>query len=266
MDLQPLLGTDGGTLAPQRAIYYPVSDDRGESGLQFYVVDILVGQLKVYFQSMEQQALVGGNQFFYWERGNPASCLAPDVYIIEDEAVPIRTVSAWNVWERGGKVPALAFEVVSDEYEKDYDPRLLARYEALGVRELFRFDPQARFMRRPVKNGPREVLSHFVRTSEGRLEKQPVDLQRGAKSAVYGFYLRPATDDSLRLFLRPGGLFPVDTPEERAAAEAQRAAAEAQRAATEDQRAGVEAERATAAEEEIERLRAELARLRGETL
>lgn len=250
MDLQPLNGTDGETLAPQRTISYPVSDDTGQTGLQFYVARILVGQLKVYFQATEQQVLVGGNQFFSWERDNPTSCLAPDVYVIEDEA-PIRTVSAWKVWERGGKVPTLAFEVVSDEYEKDYDPRLLARYEALGVRELFRFDPQARFARRPGKNGPREVLGHFVRNGEGRLEKQPVHLQRGAKSTVYDFYLRPAADESLRLFLRPGGLFPVETPEERAAAEAQRAAAEAQRAA--------------AAEEENERLRAELARLRGET-
>ena len=41
-------------------------------------------------------------------------------------AFPLPQPAIDGVLAEIGKVPALAFEVVSDEYEKDYDPRLLA--------------------------------------------------------------------------------------------------------------------------------------------
>jgi Uma2 family endonuclease len=256
--------------------HYVVNDQMGESGLQSFVVHILLDLLKSWFEAMERTMLVGENQFFYWKKGQPG--LAPDLYVVEDEPTPLKTVRAWKVWERRGKVPSLVLEVVSDEYEKDYDPAQIASYEQLGVRELVRYDPEARRVRRPGIYGPRRVLSHFVRNEDGRLIEQPVDLRRGLRSSLYGFYLIPASDESLRIAVGPyrRGLWPLAEERaaaeaeraaaeaERAAAEAERAAAEAERAAAEAERAAAEAERADTAELEVQRLRAELERLRAE--
>jgi Uma2 family endonuclease len=111
--------------------------------------------------------LVGGNQNFYFEKGDPKRYLAPDVYIIPDEATPLEEVKTWKLWEHNGKGPVLAIEVVSDEYDKDYSPETLNSYERLGVQELIRYDPLHRMHPRATKFGPRQLLTHFVRDTQG---------------------------------------------------------------------------------------------------
>jgi Uma2 family endonuclease len=251
-------------------VWYPESDHMGESGLQKWVCDLMIGLLTNYFaENEERPMLVGGNQFFYLREGDDQLRLAPDVYVIEDEITSLAMVRSWRLWEHEGKGPALAIEVVSDEYDKDYDPAQLARYERLGVRELLRYDPEFYLHPRALKFGPRRLLTHWTRNGAGRLIEQSLTSKRAVKSALFDFWFVHEAHRSLRLGVGPQGRRLWPTAEERAQAEAERAQAEAERAQAEAERAQAEAERAQAeaeranrAEAELERLRAELERLR----
>ncbi len=221
---------------PATPVVYPESDHMGESGLQKWVSDLLIGLLNSFFEAMvERPMLVGGNQFVYLREGDSELRLAPDVYVIEDEPTRIVDVKSWKLWEHEGKGPALAIEVVSDEYDKDYDPEQLLRYQMLGVRELVRYDPEFYLHPRALKFGPRRLLTHWVRNSAGLLMEQPLASKRSARSTLYDFWFVHQPHRSLRLGVGPEGqkLWRTD------------------------------AERATIAEAEVERLRAELERLRG---
>jgi Uma2 family endonuclease len=223
-------------------VHYPVSDDMGESGLQHFVVHPLLSLLKEFFAARGRPALVAGNQFFYYKRGDPRACVAPDAYVIDDCSVSIADVGSWKLWERDGKVPTLAIEVVSEAFKKDYAERMVERYEQLGVRELVRYDPEY------ALRGVRRLLSHFVRDERGRLVAQEHPRDR-VRLQAYDVWLVQQPDRSLRIGLGPMGTTLWPTLAERAGMAAAEAAARAEEAA--------------AAAAEVEGLRAELARLRG---
>lgn len=214
-------------------VHYPVCDNMGESVLQNDVNSLLRGLLQDYFAATGRRCFVGSNQFAYYERGNPRACVSPDVYVIDEEAASQRELRSWKVWEHGGKAPTLALEVVSDEYQKDYADELVARYQALGVKELFRYDPEPR-------GCVRRTLSHFVREATGKLVERVCPPDRVYCSS-YDLWLVQQANLSLRVGLGPEGaaLWPTQ-------AEARAREAEARRAA----------------EEELARARAELAELR----
>jgi Uma2 family endonuclease len=94
------------------------------------------------FQILEaafaDRAVIGSEQFVYWDPTDPKACCAPDVMVRVGE--PDAPFDSWKVWERGA--PQLAIEVISAS-DADYAPweRKLERYRHVGVRELVRFDP-----------------------------------------------------------------------------------------------------------------------------
>lgn len=245
-------------------VHYPVSDDMGESSLQLLVIHVLLDLLRDYFAALERPVFVGANQFFYYKRGDAGAVVAPDVYTIDDEEIPAWGVKSWKTWEHDGKGPTLAIEVVSDEYAKDYADTVLERYQALGVRELVRYDPGA------LGRKHRERFAHYVRDDRGKLARRVTSDNR-VRLLSYDFWLVHHLHDMLRVGVGPKGASLWPTSAERiAAAEAEvKAAAEAQAEASEAQ-SRAEAERAAAAEAqsraeaEVVRLRAELAALRGE--
>jgi Uma2 family endonuclease len=211
-------------------VVYPVTDNMGESGLQSFVIRILQALLVDYFAALGRPVLVGGDQFFYYERGNPRACVAPDIYVVDNDTTRQQDVLSWKVWEHGGKVPTLALEIVSSDYRKDYRAEILDRYQQLGVRELIRYDPE------PNPRAPRQLLTHYLRDDAGQLVHSPSPPDR-VRSACFDFWVVHQPDQSLKLATGPHGLTPWLTTAERTAA---------------------------AAAAEIQRLRAELARLRGE--
>lgn len=224
-------------------VVYPVCDFRGESGLQTFVIQVLLDLLRDYAAQLERPVFVNSNQFFYYKKGDPRAVVAPDVYTIDGVTMHPSQVRCWKTWEPEAKPPTLAIEVVSDEYRKDYADTMLERYQQLGVRELVRYDPS----HRGRKN--RELLAHFVREESGQLVRRPVFGER-LQLVSYDLWLIPHAKDALRLGVGPKGRSLWPTAAERAAAEAERADAADERAA--------------AAEAELARLRAELAALRGE--
>jgi Uma2 family endonuclease len=226
--------------AYEDGVYYPVSDDMGESGLQNLINFTLLLLLRDYFAAQGRAVLVGSDQFFYYRRGDPGAVVSPDVYLIDDETTEQQDIKSWKVWQRG-KVPDLALEIVSDEYRKDYADVLLERYEALGVRELVRYDPEH------AGHKHRQLLSHWVRDGH-RLVPRPT-LHDRIRCVSFDLWLVLHPDRTMRLGLGPHGATLWPTPAERARHEAERARHEA--------------DRARQAEAEVQRLRDELTRLRG---
>ncbi|MCY1072409.1 hypothetical protein OV090_47125 [Nannocystis sp. RBIL2] len=70
-------------------VFYPVSDDAGQSGLQSVVIHLLLDLLEDYFAVLERPVFVGANQFLYYKQGDPRSVVAPDVYATPD--LPFQT-------------------------------------------------------------------------------------------------------------------------------------------------------------------------------
>lgn len=86
---------------------------------------------------------IGADQFVYFDAENPERCLAPDAFV--KMGVNDSLFDSWKTWEHGA--PELCVEVLSPSDTSEYltPSQKLARYRALGVRELvvFNFDAAA---------------------------------------------------------------------------------------------------------------------------
>lgn len=207
--------------------FYPVTEKVGEELLQRLIMELLRPLIAEWLSGQGRPALVGADQFIYWEQFNARKAVSPDVYVLPGVA-PDTPVTAWKVWETG-VVPSFCFEVVSGDRLKDYEeaPR---RYADLGIEELVLFDPHSDDSARRVR------WQVFRRIGDDLIGVETSDGDR-VRSAVLGGWLRQTGTGMatrVRVASDPRGdvLVPTD------------------------------AERARAAEEELERLRAEVERLR----
>lgn len=240
--------------------YYVEHDHMGESSFQFFLIHSLVELIRFFLENERKTAFVAGNQFMHLTKGDSQANLAPDVYVIPDVQLADDEVRSWRLWEHEGQGPCLAIEIVADEADearKDYQPQTLEKYQQMGVKELFRYDPYG--VGRRLGTGRRVLLSHFVRDAAGLLQEQPLTDPWRARSTLYGFWLVHSPPRTLRLATGPDGSVPYPT---RAEALALRAAEESKRAAEESKRAAEESKRATEAERLLAEARGEIQRLR----
>jgi len=204
-------------------------------------------------------AVIGGNQFLYYNPRNRRDNLSPDVYVGFD-LTPPGSRNVWFTWVEG-KAPDIVFEITSPSTQRkdlSREPRgKVTLYAQLGVREYYVYDPQ-QVMRPPLKA--------FV-LREGRLEEILLLPSGGVWSALLRAELRafaiPATEWELGgIYLRvidPASGEPIRVGEEvlqdyRAARE-QVTTLEERLTDAEQARRDAE-ERARQAEEELSRLRA----------
>lgn len=137
----PFVTSPEGRLRHRRAprpIVFPVEEQVPESKRHFKLRTALYAILEL---ALGKGAVLGSDQFVYWNARDPRRCLAPDVFVFvgrDDE-----DFKSWKTWERGGP-PQLAVEIVSDSDDEPlrWDEKL-ERYHELGVRELVRFDADA---------------------------------------------------------------------------------------------------------------------------
>jgi hypothetical protein len=268
-------------------VRYPAEDHMGEHELQTWLSVHLWRAVQRYLHSRNRAVRTGHDQFFYWSKGDPTQRIAPDVYVL-DVAGPDDFVGVWKVWE-GPYAPALAIEIVGDDWHKDYD-HAPVQYSTLGARELIIYDPWV-----TQKSRKRVRWQVYRRVEGGNLVHAHSTNGPTVYSHVLGCWLRRVVGEDGKALVRVAtdedGASLVATDDEavreaderaadanrvanehaqraeaeaqraeaeaqRAEAEAQRAEAEAQRAEAEAQRAEAEAQRAEAAEREIARLRA----------
>jgi Uma2 family endonuclease len=192
--------------------------------------------LEDFFRS-RTDVFIASDIFWYWEQGNPEACISPDVMAVlgVSQRDPRERRSFFS-WEENGRVPAIVFEMASQStVDEDLGPKFW-RYEELGVREYFLFDPEGTHLV-PVLQGFRLNRTAYRRLlmTDGMLESE------------LGFKLR-AEDTMLRLVdSRTGQAIPTR-------AEAVNAA----QTAAEDEKS-----RVAGLQAEIERLRARIEQLGG---
>ena len=125
--------------------------------------------------------LVDGDLIIYYEKGDPTKRVMPDVVVAF--GVGHRRRMSYRVWEEG-KAPEFVLEVASESTWREDVGRKRKLYERLRVGEYWMFDPQGRFLARPLRG---------FALRGGRHEELPVRDETGAlvaHSAVLGLDLR----------------------------------------------------------------------------
>lgn len=220
-------------------VFYPESDGQpmGETDYHINVLIYLREALQDYFRD-EPQIYIGSDMFIYYEEGNPAAVVAPDVFVVPGVSAHYRRI--YKLWEEG-RPPAVIFEITSKSSRLDDLGSKRALYAMWGVSEYYLFDPEGDYLE--------------PRLWAYRLEAdQPVpDYTRVMDSVIHSPIL------GLDLFVE-GDLLRLRDPDTGEKLLSSQEARAARRAEAEARRAEAEARRA--AEEEAARLRAELEQLK----
>ena len=204
----------------------------GETDVHIDALIYLREALKDYFRDAPQ-VYVAGNMLFYYEEGNPAACVAPDVFVVQGVAKQERRI--YKLWEEG-QPPAVVFEITSRSTRLEDQGTKRALYAMLGVNEYFLYDPLGEYLRPPLQG---------YRLQDGEYERMPLQSPDHLVSQVLDLELQ-LVDGRLYL-VRPTNGEQLLSPAE---AQVARRAAEV---------------RAAQAEAELQRLQAELQRLQRET-
>ena len=115
-------------------LVFPVDEEMPETRRHLEVRTALYQSLKAAFGD---KAVLGSEQFVFWDPTDPRARCAPDVMLrLGERDAPF---DSWKVWERGA--PHLAVEIISasDSTEGPWSQKL-ERYRKVGVRELVSFD------------------------------------------------------------------------------------------------------------------------------
>ena len=214
------------TAAPTQ-IHYPESDGKpmGETDVHIDALIYLREALRDYFRD-DPQMYVAGNMLLYYEEGNPAACVAPDVFVVQGVAKGERRT--YRLWDEG-QPPAVVFEITSRGSRLEDLGTKRAVYAMLGVQEYFLYDPLGEYLRPPLQG---------YRLQEGEYQRLLPGPEGQFVSQVLGLELR-LENGCLRVF-NPATGERLLTPAEALVAR-------------------------RTAEAELEQLRAELVRLRGES-
>ncbi len=118
---------------------YPETDGKpmAETDVHIDALLYLREALKDYFRDAPQ-VYVAGNMLLYYEEGNPAACVAPDVFVVQ--GVAKRERRTYKLWEEG-QPPAVVFEITSRGSRLEDLGTKRVVYAMLGVREYFLYDP-----------------------------------------------------------------------------------------------------------------------------
>src|SRR5262245_61346495 len=140
MDVSP-------TTAPQ--VHYPEADGKpiAETDVHIDVLIYLREALKDYFRDAPQ-VYVAGNMLLYYEEGNPAACVAPDVFVVQ--GVAKRERRTYRLWEEG-QPPTVVFEITSRGTRLEDLGTKRVLYAMLGIREYFLYDPLGEYLRPPLQ-------------------------------------------------------------------------------------------------------------------
>ncbi len=159
-------------------VEYPCSDGvaMSETDFQARAVHDARHYLKTHFRN-RPDVNVSGNIFVYYQRGNPALSVSPDILV--SLGVERRDRRTYRTWEEG-KAPDFVLEVLSPSTAwKDLTTKRDI-YADLGVREYFLFDPAGDRMQPPLQG---------YRLDWGKYEPLPALEPLAVRSRVLGLDL-----------------------------------------------------------------------------
>ena len=160
-------------------VEYPASDGQpmGETGIHVNAILLLFPELA---DALPTTDFLAADMFWYWEKGQPKSCVAPDVMVVKGVGRAHRR--SFFTWREGGAIPCIVFEMASENTWREDMREKHQLYERLGVREYIVFDPEGEYLE------PRLQGFRFV---DGRYEPIVPDtrsapLQRRAEPPLRG--------------------------------------------------------------------------------
>ena len=177
------------------AMEYPYSDGRPmvESEAQLSVMLYVVPALKWYFRNCPD-VYVGADMFMYYEEGNPAAVVAPDVFVVL--GAPKRADAprlSYKLWEEP-KGPDFVLEVLSRSTRAADLGEKRALYASLGVEEYWLYDPTGEQL-------PSRLRGMGLDGDRYRPLAPSTEALRGRRlqSAVLGVDVRVLQDGALRM-------------------------------------------------------------------
>jgi Uma2 family endonuclease len=147
------------TQIEQEEIEYPSSDGEpmAESDITRDYMTYGVEALKLHFQG-RSDVYVSANSFVYYEEGNKAAVVAPDIYVVF--GVRKRQRDNYQIWKEAGIAPQFVLEITSattQDVDQETKPET---YRSLGVREYFQYDPSGDYLN-PILQGVRLVNNQY---------------------------------------------------------------------------------------------------------
>ena len=127
----------------------------GETGIHVQAIMLLFQGL---VDVLPETDFIAADMFWYWEEGQPKSCVAPDVMVVKGVGRSYRR--SFFTWREGGAVPCVVFEMASENTWREDLGKKRRLYERLGVREYIMFDPEGEYLR-PRLMGFRLVEGHY---------------------------------------------------------------------------------------------------------
>ena len=131
----------------KRPVFYPVSDGKpmAETDKHLLLMLYCIGALKLFFAE-QPNFYVAGNNFLYWEEGNPKARISPDCYVVFGAENRLR--DSYKAWEEGGRLPSVVFEFTSKKTRHEDVKKKRPLYEqVLKVAEYFQFDPTGDYLK-----------------------------------------------------------------------------------------------------------------------
>ena len=227
-------------------VYYPSEDGKpmALTVVHTFTALELVALLRMHISRTDK--LVGCDNFWYWEEGNPKARISPDIMVclgVDGESIE----RSYLMWRHHNVVPSVCFEFASRGTYRKNLTQTKDIYERLGVSEYFLFDPDYKY----VKAG----LLGF-RLKKGKYVSIPAETDGSMQCKSLNFRLIPV-GRCLRLAdPKTGRVLP--TQAEETDLQHCRADAQQRRADEEQRRADEEQRRADDLQKEVERLRAQL--------
>lgn len=126
-------------------IEYPDSDGlpMAEGDIQRKYLTYCTEALELHFQA-RSDVYVAGNLFIYYEEGNPASVVAPDVFVIFGVSKQQR--QSYKTWENSDEAPAFVMEITSNSTKTQDQGAKRGIYRFLGVQEYVQYDPTGDYL------------------------------------------------------------------------------------------------------------------------
>ncbi len=197
------------TLRPTalKVVEYPTRDGRpmGETDKHRELMSYLISALKSYFAD-QPNVYVSGNNFVFWEEGNPKSRISPDTYVVFGAEMRLR--NSYMAWREGGLLPNVIFEVTSRKTQREDVQTKLPLYEqTLQTPEYFLFDPTGDYLR-PRLQGYRLENGRYIRLElvHDRLHSEQLGLdlvQEGERLRLFdpakGEFLPTALEQAAQL-------------------------------------------------------------------
>ncbi len=146
------------------AWYLTDEEDMGEGCEQNLIIRALISMLTELSRERGWKNVhIGADQFFAWIEEEPLVRVSPDVYLLDDPP-PRPLPKSWQTWREDHRPPRLAIEIVSEDWQKDYNDNP-PKYSQLGTSELIIFDPEAATGAAP--SAERVALQVFRREADG---------------------------------------------------------------------------------------------------